>query len=101
MSRSIAARNAARVLPEPVGAKTSVDSPRRIAAQARAWARVGAGKLSANHSSTAGWKRPGTGALGSGGAIPPRSARGTPERPTIIGEEGAGRDRHLDRPGGR
>ena len=40
-------------------------------------ARVGAGKLSANHSSTAGWKRGGAGGLGRGGAIPPRSARRT------------------------
>ena len=42
MSRSIAARNAASVLPEPVGARRSVESPARIGGQPFACARVGA-----------------------------------------------------------
>jgi hypothetical protein len=37
----MAERNAARVFPEPVGARMSVDSPRTIAGHPRAWARVG------------------------------------------------------------
>ena len=49
-SRSIAHRNAASVLPEPVGAMTSVLSPSAIAVQACACAGVGAAKVPANHS---------------------------------------------------
>ena len=42
------------VLPLPVGARSSVDSPRAIAAQPFACASVGASKEAANHSRTAG-----------------------------------------------
>ena len=49
-SRSIAHRKAASVLPEPVGAMTSVLSPSAIAAHAWAWAGVGSAKVPANHS---------------------------------------------------
>jgi hypothetical protein len=42
------------VLPLPVGAKISVDSPRAMAGQPSACARVGAGKDRRNHSATAG-----------------------------------------------
>ncbi len=52
--RSIAARNAASVLPEPVGASSSVERPSRIGGQPRAWAAVGAAKAPRNHSCTAG-----------------------------------------------
>ncbi len=52
--RSIAARKAASVFPEPVGAKTSALSPFAIAAQPSRCARVGASNASANHSRTAG-----------------------------------------------
>ncbi len=48
-------RNAASVLPLPVGARRSVLSPRRIAGQASACAGVGASKQRENHSRTAGW----------------------------------------------
>ena len=42
--------------PEPVGANTRVWRRARMGGQPRAWARVGEGKVAANHSSTAGWK---------------------------------------------
>src|ERR1700682_5395521 len=48
-------RNAASVLPDPVGAMSSVLSPFLIAGQARACAGVGAAKDVRNHSRTAGW----------------------------------------------
>ena len=51
----MAARKAARVFPEPVGAKTRALSPFAIAAQPSRCAFVGAAKVSANHSRTAGW----------------------------------------------
>jgi len=54
--RSIAARKAARVLPDPVGARTSVLSPLAMAGHPSFCARVGASKVSANHSPTAGRK---------------------------------------------
>ena len=57
ISRSIAARNAASVLPEPVGASSSVDSPGERSAASRASAAgVGSAKEPRNHSRTAGWK---------------------------------------------
>ena len=49
-SRSIAHRNAASVLPDPVGAMTSVLSPSAMADQACACASVGAAKVPVNHS---------------------------------------------------
>src|SRR5712671_1886276 len=54
---SIAARNAAKVLPEPVGAAISVCWPALIAGHAFACAGVGEAKQSANQVATAGWKR--------------------------------------------
>ena len=51
----MAARKAASVLPEPVGAAMSVGRPALIAAQASVCAGVGAGKVLANHAATAGW----------------------------------------------
>ena len=54
MRRSIAARNAARVLPEPVGASTSTLSPSAIAGQASSCARVGAWNVASNHARVAG-----------------------------------------------
>ena len=57
MSRSMADRKAASVLPDPVGAMTSAFSPRRIAVQARAWTDVGpSGKAEANQARVAGAK---------------------------------------------
>ena len=55
MMRSIAARKAARVFPDPVGAKSRVDLPEWISGQPSSWARVGPGKASRNQSWTAGW----------------------------------------------
>ena len=49
-SRSIAHRNAASVLPDPVGAMTSVLSPSAMADHACACASVGAAKVPVNHS---------------------------------------------------
>ncbi len=54
-SRSSSIRNAARVLPDPVGAETSVCRPARIASQACRWALVGSPSRSANQRATAGW----------------------------------------------
>lgn len=45
-----------RVLPEPVGAATSVERPLRICDHAAAWASVGAGKVFLNQLETAAWK---------------------------------------------
>ena len=53
-SRSSDQRNAARVLPEPVGATTSALRPAPIARHAPAWAAVGAAKAARNHSRVAG-----------------------------------------------
>ena len=56
MSRLRHQRNAASVLPLPVGARISVDSPRAIAGQPRFCGAVGSAKTAPNHSATAGWK---------------------------------------------
>ena len=48
-SRSIPYRNAASVLPEPVGALIRTCSPEAIAGHACSWAGVGAANASANH----------------------------------------------------
>ena len=50
----MAARNAASVLPEPVGAAISTCCPAWIAGQASACAAVGAAKLRSNQAATAG-----------------------------------------------
>jgi Luciferase-like monooxygenase len=56
MRWSIADRNAASVLPEPVGARTSTLSPCAIAGQASSCARVGVWNVASNHASVAGLK---------------------------------------------
>ena len=53
-SRSSAQRNADSVLPEPVGATTRAWCPELIAAQAPAWAAVGASKLPRNQAAVGG-----------------------------------------------
>src|SRR5262249_17993980 len=53
---SSAVRNAASVLPEPVGAAMSVWRPSRIAAQPCSWAGVGVPRVSENQRWMAGWK---------------------------------------------
>ena len=55
--RSSAHRNAASVLPEPVGAEISTCSPVAIAGQACAWAGVGSANAPVNQSRTPGLKK--------------------------------------------
>ena len=59
-SASIAARNAASVLPDPVGAAISACRPLAIAGQAAACAAVAVRKVASNQAWTAGWKREGS-----------------------------------------
>ena len=66
-SRSSAQRNAASVLPDPVGATTSVLSPAAMASHASACAGVGAAKVPVNHSRVGALKRP-------SGCVDPRVA---------------------------
>src|SRR3954469_8505148 len=54
VSRSSPQRNAASVLPEPVGADSSTSSPRAIGGQACSWAAVGRSKARRNQSRTCG-----------------------------------------------
>ena len=54
MRRSIAARKAASVLPEPVGARRSVERPSTMGGQPFAWAAVGAANEASNQRRTAG-----------------------------------------------
>src|SRR3954469_3392182 len=53
-SRSIAHRNAASVLPDPVGALIRTCSPEAIAGHACSWAAVGASNAPSNQSRTGG-----------------------------------------------
>ncbi len=55
-SSSSAVRNAASVLPEPVGAAISVWAPRRIALQPWVWAAVGSPKRLSHQRRRTGWK---------------------------------------------
>src|ERR1700688_2224062 len=52
----MAARNAASVLPEPVGAAIRVLRPATIEGQARSWGSVGVPNRERNQAATAGWK---------------------------------------------
>src|SRR6266550_4447445 len=56
MRWSIAARNAASVFPDPVGASTRTLSPAAIAGQPSSCARVGAWNVASNHARVAGLK---------------------------------------------
>ena len=60
ISRSMHQRNAASVLPLPVGARMSVESPPAMAGQPSACGGVGAANDARNHSATAGLKRAST-----------------------------------------
>src|SRR5262245_34475922 len=60
ISRFRHARNAVNVLPLPVGARMSVDSPRAMAGQPSSCGRVGDGNDATNHSRTDGWNRSST-----------------------------------------
>src|ERR1700761_8548208 len=55
-SWSMAYRNAASVLPDPVGAEIRTCSPEAIAGQACSWAAVGPAKAPVNHSRVRGVK---------------------------------------------
>ena len=69
----MATRNADRVLPDPVGALTSVSAPVLMAGQAPSWAAVGPPeKRPQNQARTAGWKpsiTPAPAATGSGVSV--------------------------------
>jgi hypothetical protein len=70
-------RNAASVLPDPVGATTSALRPPEIAAQAPAWAAVGALNEASNHALVAGENRPVTSLIPGILADPTDSRRGS------------------------
>ena len=57
MSRSSESRNAERVLPDPVGATTSVWAPLARDAHAPSCAGVGRSNAPRNHEAVAGWNR--------------------------------------------
>src|ERR1700681_3711934 len=54
-SWSMQTKNAARVLPEPVGAEMRVVLPARMAGQPCSWGSVGEPNLLRNHSAVTGW----------------------------------------------
>ena len=87
-SASIAARNAVSVLPEPVGAATSVCRPAAIAGQAAACAAVGRRESACrNQPPTAGWKA----ASGSLPSIRGSRPAGRASRPAVGAPRPAGR----------
>ncbi|WP_414172971.1 hypothetical protein [Clavibacter tessellarius] len=92
-SRSMDQRNAASVLPDPVGATTRACDPFCTASHAPVCAAVGPGKAPWNHSRVAGEKRARTGSICSSSSAPPTSAPG----PTLAGRPprrpGLGRSR--------
>src|ERR1700760_2868622 len=55
ISLSMQMRNAARVLPDPVGAEMRVGRPSRIGGHPNSWGEVGLPNLLRNHSCTTGW----------------------------------------------
>src|SRR5207302_10283542 len=61
-SRSMQARNAARVLPDPVGAEIRVVRPVRTCGQPCSWGSVGVPNRRTNHSLTIGWAQSSDGA---------------------------------------
>src|SRR5439155_5380264 len=78
MRWSIAARNAASVFPDPVGARTRTLSPLAISGQASSCARVGVWNVASNHARVAGLKL-------ASGSLPTNSdaRRGKPEGPAV------------------
>jgi hypothetical protein len=66
--RSMQARNAASVLPDPVGAEISVVRPARMCGQPCSWGSVGVPKRWTNHSCSNGWAQDRE--LGTGRDIP-------------------------------
>src|ERR671931_489669 len=80
-SRSMQTRNAARVLPDPVGAAIRVSRPAAISAHPWDWAGVGpSGKRRWNQVRTAGWSVSITRAL----YRPPPTPRGGPNRHRFV-----------------
>src|SRR5690348_6907834 len=93
----MADRKAASVLPDPVGAATSVWRPARIAGQASSWAAVGLGNAEENHAATAGWKSSCTPRIlraRRGPGAPPQRRPHRPEQ----NDEREDREPHGDRP---
>src|SRR6187431_2509988 len=84
--RSIAHRNAERVLPDPVGAAISVLSPRAIGGQPSTCGGVGSPKARSNHSRTGGEK-----CVRAGGVTTYRKV--TPSRLQLVA-----RSEQIDRP---
>jgi hypothetical protein len=97
-SRSIAARNAASVLPEPVGAITSASWPAPMACQAPSWAAVGAAKALSNQARVSGEKP-----ARDPPAVPPDrfAAMRVPPDASTPNAHGSRRHRHPRRRGGR
>src|SRR5512133_2368547 len=62
------ARNAARVLPEPVGAEIRVGRPARICGQPSIWGSVGVPNLRTNHSATRGCAQASVSGIVTGGS---------------------------------
>ena len=69
-SRSMADRNAARVLPDPVGATTRTSWSEARASQAPTWARVGAAKAPSNQPRVRAENRPSPDGVGAGAGGP-------------------------------
>ena len=69
-SRSRPQRKAASVLPEPVGASTSVWAPAAMAGQPWRWAGVGSGNDVSNQARTAGEKASSAGSAGTRSTLP-------------------------------
>ena len=89
VSRSIDARNAVSVLPDPVGAQISVCSPAAMCGQPCTCGGVGSGNDAANHSRTAGENAASTG----WSAIRPTYPPARPSSPGLSGPD-------PDRPAG-
>ena len=96
-SRSIAHRNAASVLPEPVGAMTSVSSPLPIARHACACAWVGTAKAPSNHARVA-VENPSSAAPLLTGSLPPDAACPFPAIPPVCPHPPTFQSNHPARP---
>src|SRR3954464_7282979 len=76
MRVSMQTRNAARVLPDPVGADTRTSRPSRMRGQPWIWGSVGAPRRVANHSATRGSKEDSTTSSVAVGGSPGRGGEG-------------------------
>src|SRR4051812_7046258 len=87
-------RNAARVLPDPVGAWISVCSPDAIAGHPCSWAGVGPAKACVNHSRVRSLK---SSSADIQGAYPPKPVRTSVLFASVCGDRVAHRRRRLGR----